>query len=169
MTVEEINSFLEEFQNASDRATAVLGAAYLDEVIGDLLVAFMIDENSFVNASILGRGTGRGILDSFSKRTDMAYALGLLRSDEKRDMSLIRKIRNSFAHEIQSLSFDTDEIRNRCFELKSAKDTLEGPLKGSMFEDTPRFRFTLSVAMIGNFISYRTQHVVQHRTIFPQV
>jgi len=60
-------------------------------------------------------------LGTFSARIDAAYCLGLLSKDENRDLHLIRKIRNDFAHKLIDMSFESQEIASRCRELKGAR------------------------------------------------
>lgn len=109
-----------EFQDESERAAAVLAAAYLDHLLGELLTATMTAEPEEVEELLFQKGSGP--LGTFSARIDTAYCLGLLSRDERRDLHLIRKIRNNFAHELTGMSFEgTQIIANRCRELKSAK------------------------------------------------
>jgi len=42
---DDINTFMQVFQNESDRATAILGAAVLDESLRQLLSAFFLDDD----------------------------------------------------------------------------------------------------------------------------
>jgi DNA-binding MltR family transcriptional regulator len=109
-----------EFQDESDRAAAVLAAAYLDHLLGELIAATMTAEPEEVEELLFQKGNGP--LGTFSACINTAYCLGLLSGDEWRDLHLIRKIRNDFAHELTGMSFEgTQTIANRCRELKSAK------------------------------------------------
>lgn len=47
----------------------------------------------------------------------MCSALGLISEDECHDLTLIRKIRNEFAHNMQA-SFDDQAIKSRCKALR---------------------------------------------------
>ena len=58
-----------------------------------------------------------GPLGSFSARIDLAYALGLIGKKAARDLHLIRKIRNDFAHDPKTIMFDDDRVAKRCSEL----------------------------------------------------
>jgi len=117
--VELMLELTNEFQNESDRAAAVLVAAYLDYLLGELIAAKMTVEPEEVEKMLYQKGNGP--LGTFSARINTAYCLGLLSKDELRDLNLIRKIRNDFAHQLIGMSFDTEIIANRCRELKSAK------------------------------------------------
>jgi hypothetical protein len=67
-------------------------------------------------------------LGSFSVRIDMAYILGLIGPQARRDLHLIRKIRNDFGHNIDPVTFDHEPIANRCRELHfHAFDKSESP------------------------------------------
>jgi hypothetical protein len=44
----DLTGFLEEFRRESDRAAAILGAAYLDEELLQLLTEFLIDDENEV-------------------------------------------------------------------------------------------------------------------------
>ena len=48
----------------------------------------------------------------------MAYLLDLINKDQYDDLNLIRKIRNSFAHQLDAVTFDFPEIKSRCSHLK---------------------------------------------------
>jgi hypothetical protein len=58
-----------------------------------------------------------GPLGSFSARIELCYALGLSPKQVRRDLILIRKIRNDFAHQAKTLTFDDPGIADRCAEL----------------------------------------------------
>jgi DNA-binding MltR family transcriptional regulator len=91
---EQWQEWMEEFQAESDRACAVLGAAFLDEQLRSLLESFFVDDQRKVKELFYQSGP----LASFSSRTSLAYVLGFLSPSEVHDLDLIRKIRNDFAH-----------------------------------------------------------------------
>jgi hypothetical protein len=57
-------------------------------------------------------------LSSLSNKIELALAFGLISQLEYRNLTLIRRIRNEFAHKIGELSFDSSAISNRCTELE---------------------------------------------------
>jgi len=107
------NAFLDEFNRESDRAAVILGAARLDENLRQILTAFLLPVTS----------TGDDLLDvdrplgTFSARVAMCHRLGLISADLARALTLIRKIRNSFAHELRSSSLETGAHSDRVREL----------------------------------------------------
>ena len=108
-----------ELEKESDRGMALLAASYLEFLLGSLVITKMLVEPSEAQKMLLEGPNAP--LATFSSRIDMAYCLGLLNHDQKRDLNLIRKIRNVFAHEFMRVSFDTPQIASRCNELKSAQ------------------------------------------------
>jgi mannitol operon repressor len=108
-----------ELGEESDRAMAVLAAAYMDHLLGNLIISVMTVEDKEVE-DLLFDGPNAP-LGSFSSRINMAYCLGLLSRNQRKDLDIIRKVRNQFAHEFIGVSFDTEGIANRCRELESAK------------------------------------------------
>ena len=106
--------WLEEFQGESDRACAVLAAAFLDQLLEKLLRAFFIDNKKVISKLLYDQRP----LGNFSSRIHAAFALDLIADVEYRDLHLIRKIRNDFAHQLVGLSFKSSKIENRCLELQ---------------------------------------------------
>ncbi|RAT95702.1 MltR family transcriptional regulator [Brevibacillus sp. Leaf182] len=105
--------FRRTLTDETDRGCALMAGAFLDDQIKYLLKDFLVDDKrSFDNLF-----SGTGGLSSFSSRIEMAYLLGLISPSIKRDLNLIRKIRNKFAHSAQKISFDTSGISDRCNDL----------------------------------------------------
>lgn len=100
------NEFLKEFQGESDRAAAVLGAAFLDIHLERLLESFFVEGHPKITSEVLDRGSA----GTFAARIKMALCLGLLTEEEYADLELIREIRNAFAHDLQGVAFSNNEI-----------------------------------------------------------
>lgn len=138
--------WMDEFQNESDRACALLGAAFLDDQLRQLLEHFFVDDRQ-----IAGLFENASALSTFSSRIELAFALGFIALRELRDLRIIRKIRNDFAHGLMGLSFQSDGISSRCRELKQC-DVITSP---EGIQTTNRDRFVLSVVMLANWIAIR--------------
>ena len=111
---QDVNGFLEEFQGETDRATAVLGAAFLDEQIYQLLHAFFVDDDQ-EKEEMLGVEKPLG---SFGARIRLAYCVGLLPREDFEDLKTIKNIRNAFAHKLHGLAFDDSGIAKECNKLR---------------------------------------------------
>ncbi len=94
-----------EFHAASDRAFAVLGAAYMDELLEELLRATFI-EDAEATERLLGM---TGPIGSNGARYNLAYSLALISKEERDDLKTIARIRNRFAHEYSAVGFDDDD------------------------------------------------------------
>jgi hypothetical protein len=93
-------AFVEEFKNESDRAAVVLGAAKLDSILAQILDRFMLPSLSSTDELLEGDSP----LATFSSRINACYRLGLISSEFAKSLHLVRKIRNSFAHETSGCS-----------------------------------------------------------------
>jgi len=109
----EFERFAEEFKNESDRAAVVLGGAQLDLLLYQLLDAFLLPVTSGKDELLEGDSP----LATFSARINVSYRLGLIDEDLARALHLVRRIRNSFAHEISSASLAAGTHRDRVREL----------------------------------------------------
>jgi len=110
---DQIYPMLRELENESDRGAALIGAAFIEEALGELLQGVMVDDRKAVK-DLLGRS-----LSNFSARIALANCLGLLDSDIYEDLGLIRDIRNRFAHRHHVVSFQDEEITKQCFKLRT--------------------------------------------------
>lgn len=129
---------MEEFQKESDRAAVIVGAAFLDEHLLDLLRGFLVADGE-ANRLLAPDGP----LGSFGTRIRAAYCMGLISNDERNDLVLVQRIRNAFAHDLHGLSFDNERIKSRCLQLSAGAHTLGGELANS-----PRQRFVTGVVIL---------------------
>lgn len=104
---------MEELTEQTDRGAALLAAAYLDDALKEMLQKrFVGQQNETVKAF-----QGNGPLATFSSRIMIAFLLGLITEMERRDMDLIRRIRNDFAHLHEAVDFSEPPHSQRCLEL----------------------------------------------------
>ena len=153
---EQWKESLEEFQAESDRGCALLGAAFLDEQLRVLLEAFLVDDPKRIGKLL----SGFGPLATFEARTSLAYALGFLSDEERRDLDLLRKVRNDFAHNLHGVSFRSPEVEDRCKELASCNI---GLLPGGA--DHARNRFTLAVVQLASIVALRRLSIRGERRV----
>jgi hypothetical protein len=59
----------------------------------------------------------RGLLESFGAKITMGHALDLYGKQTRRNLDILRQVRNLFAHDISQLTFATPEIAHACREL----------------------------------------------------
>lgn len=112
----EFWSFLEEFKNESDRAAVILAGAKLDLLLYQLIQKCLKPCTSRSDELL----DGDAPLGSFSARIAMAHRLSLVDDEFCRVLHLIRRIRNSFAHELRGATLDSGAHRDRVRELVAA-------------------------------------------------
>jgi hypothetical protein len=96
---------------ASERSAVIVGAAQLDTVLEQFLITVLQpgdDKQLF--------GT-YGLLGTTSSKINIASRLGIIDADVKRTLELIRRIRNDFAHSLETATLSEGTQRNRLNEL----------------------------------------------------
>lgn len=145
---DEVFSFRRALSEETDRGCALLASAYLDEQLEVLLRAFFIDKPAEADKLL----NGREPLATFSARVQLCLCLGLLPKSTIRELHLIRRIRNEFAHVSEPLSFDTPAMVDRCKELGAHDIFREDQL-------APRKRFIRATLGIAGVIETQVRTV----------
>jgi hypothetical protein len=106
-TSAQITAAVKEIQEQTDRGSAIVGAAMLEEILAVVLQKRMVDMNRDHYDSFFGlTGPGGGL----SSKIELFHAFGLCNDSLYKAMHDIRGIRNKFAHRIEPLTFDEPEI-----------------------------------------------------------
>ena len=126
--------FTNEFANESDRASVILAAAMLDQAVETLLRAGLVPNSSQSDPLFEGPYAPGG---SFSAKIEIAYRVGIISRLEAKNLNLIRKIRNQFAHNVTGCSFEDASVHSRVVELvksagvvSTAQDIRDGYIDG---------------------------------------
>lgn len=101
-------AFFEELGRESERAAAILCAAWMDHLLRLRL------EQTYSHGSIKARRAlfeANGPFATFSSKINAAFCAGWLDADVYHDLQTIRKIRNEFAHQAQGLSMESSRIK----------------------------------------------------------
>lgn len=150
---EDSRRFMEDLQKETDRGVALVGAAFLDDVLAALLRAAMVDDSKITNKLLEYPGP----VSTSAARADLAYCMGLLGPDMYADLKVIREVRNRFGHSHVPASFEDAEIARLCGQLKTARLIKPEPCTAS------RLLFILAVVMIANHLmlgGLRAKHPV---------
>jgi hypothetical protein len=102
-------SFFDELGRESERATAILAAAWIDKLLERKLAQLFSGGNAKARAKLFAAS---GPFASFSAKINAAFCVGWLDADVHNDLDVIRRIRNEFAHQIQGLSMESPKIRS---------------------------------------------------------
>jgi DNA-binding MltR family transcriptional regulator len=145
----KIESFRRALTKESDRGCGLFATAYIDKALSDLLFV------SLVSAKEIERDLFEGTapLGSFSARIKMGYYLGLISSSCRRDLDILRKIRNDFAHDPDIMSFEEPAVAQRCRSLRFSYHA----------EDkSPRLHFTAATFGVLSLIHVATLKAKPH-------
>lgn len=112
--VEEFQNFRNSLNQESDRGSALMAAAFIDNKIGELLHSFLIDNKKIYERLF----ESNGALVTFSSKIDLAFLLGLIPKNIFDDLHLLRKIRNDFAHNASFMTFESNPIKERCYSFR---------------------------------------------------
>jgi hypothetical protein len=93
-----------------------MAAEYLSNELNEALRGFFVDDRGVCDSML---EESNGALAKLSSRIDSAYLVGLIGPVARREMHLVRKIRNEFAHSYKPLTFSDANIANRCRELRA--------------------------------------------------
>jgi DNA-binding MltR family transcriptional regulator len=130
--------FDDALRGETDRAAAVLGAAYLDDHLEKVFRARLRSETPDTVYRY------RGPLGDFASKIDLAFALGWITTELRDDLHVIREIRNKFAHDPDHLlAFEDQSIRDLTKNLRSQRYVTENIavlLASLSVEDTPSKR-----------------------------
>jgi hypothetical protein len=126
--LEGIRVSAEKLARLTHAGVAMVVAAALDRLLEDALLTKFVQLNRDMRDNIFG---DYGTLQSFSAKIDLALALGLADRETYRRLSLVRKVRNCFAHTEGFLDFDSPAIRTLLSPYIGTSSKLE-PIDGFM-------------------------------------
>lgn len=129
-SAKESMDFRNTLNAETDRGCALMAAAYLENRLELLIKAFLIEkaDDDLFNFN--------GAFGTFSSKIHVAYALGLIPNNLYKDLDILRRIRNEFAHRAEPTDFTTSCVENRinAFHFVDTKDL-----------PRPRSKFTRTV------------------------
>jgi len=104
------DELFEALSRESDRGLILVSASYLDEALERLLRARFSIEHKKSKSMIDPLFNTFGPLSTFSAKIKMSYAIDLIEKWVYRDLEILRKLRNEFAHSIGPAVFDSAEV-----------------------------------------------------------
>lgn len=118
-TQELLQSYLHDAnaENASGthRGVVLVWASIVDDVLLRILKAHFVEMNGDQRDALFGP---LGPVGSFSSKTKICFAMGLIARDEMVAIDELRSIRNKFAHKI-GVDLTDEELVNRCLSFGS--------------------------------------------------
>jgi len=150
----DLAHFFAELQRETDRGLPLVAAALIDEKLFEALQSFMCAGK----AADRLLGEPNAPLGTLSARIEACFALGLIDAFEYQEISLIRKIRNVFAHSKHGLSFKDEKVVGLCASLKS-----DLPQGSDYPINEARFRFINATVCLSLRLYYRSAWVAKER------
>lgn len=111
-----VMEFRRSLSRETDRGCALMAAECLSDQLSELLRAHFVEDRKVCDRVFDGMN---GALSTFSSRIEFAYLLGHIGVVARRELHLIRKIRNEFAHGYRPLAFADEGVAVRCHELRA--------------------------------------------------
>ena len=107
----------ELYGGKNDRATAVILGSILETALESLLKATLRPQLNSDDKRVLFDFDGP--LGTFSSKTILAFSIGVIGPISRRDLDLIRLLRNEFAHSRRHFKFSTPEVSEVCRHLQT--------------------------------------------------
>jgi DNA-binding MltR family transcriptional regulator len=88
--------------------TTMMIAAALDRLLETALTSKMTRDSREVRDSLFGEF---GVLRAFSAKIELSFAMGIVDRQAQRQLTMIRKVRNTFAHTDDLLTFESEAVQ----------------------------------------------------------
>jgi hypothetical protein len=148
----DLYGFDSEFQVASERGKAILGAARLDDLLRELIIRHLIRDKEKTNNLL------DGPLQSFGNRIAAAHCLGSITERERQNLRQIQDIRNAFAHNLHDVSFEHEWIVDKCESIEFPENSTKPGAEYSSLQ-----RFQMAVMQLDFQLQYRIEEATDCR------
>ena len=112
-SIDDLDAMEKEFYGENDRSCGILMVSLVENGLETTLRRTLVRGKP--HSDLFGFEGGLG---TFSSKIAMAYAIGLFGTKTNHDLSLIRLLRNKFAHCRRPLKFSTPVVKNVCASLQ---------------------------------------------------
>ncbi len=142
-----------DYSENSDRAVAIVGPAFLDTLLTEILMNFFVDDDKEVLKLLQPEGS----LGTFGAKVSACYCLGLIGQIVKTDLRLVAKIRNRFAHDLRA-NFSDAKIAGWCKSLRWHKQLFSETPSGATDRDLFQVGVNQLVAHLHGLVSLARNH-----------
>ena len=148
----ELAWFKKELPSESNRGQVMVVSAYLEDLVERALRVFL--PNSDAKKSLLDGAMAP--ISKFAAKTSLAHCLGLLTQQEYNNLTIVRKIRNKFAHKVH-ISFETPDVAALVANLDFALAQLDtNPITKPI---EPHYRFQLATSALLSALHDRSDRI----------
>jgi len=100
-----------EIAKGSDRSAAILLGVYAQDALNGMMRSSIPRLDKRTLSDLFGQN---GPFYSFYSTILMAHAMELIDDGTKKQLTIIRQVRNAFAHALRPISFRTPEVAEAC-------------------------------------------------------
>ena len=153
---DRLHLFLNASRSETDRGRALVAASLIEEMLEEILRSYLLEISSTKKLFEAPNAP----FSTLSAKTLACRSLGLISTAEFRDIELVRKIRNAFAHSVMC-SFEDQQIQDWSKALKvgmSLLDELEDGHKSRVDDGKQRFSM-VTTSLVGGL--YNRAHYVK--------
>ncbi|WP_205275550.1 MltR family transcriptional regulator, partial [Morganella morganii] len=105
-----IKSYFSILRSESDKGAVLVASSVFEDALKDLITARIYPSKDKRDPLFSGEGAP---LFSFGAKIEMAYRLGVLSDGVREQLTIFRRLRNEFAHNIDKHSFDDPAVKDR--------------------------------------------------------
>ena len=182
--IQRRDELFQALSKESDRGVVLISASFLEEALEALIRARFSIRHTKSKSSINPLFDSFGPLSSFSAKLKICYAMDLIGEWMYRDLEIVRKLRNDFAHSVGIARFDLPEVVQLTKKLKAADLAVTaitkeeaGTKKAKKIKITKksrskltkanmeRGRFEMSVSFIGALLYFLTRILSSDETL----
>jgi Mannitol repressor len=109
----------DEIEASSDRAAAIVSAAFLDDQLTVALKSRLHQDKRIIDDMF----DQSGALGTFSAKINLAFLIGMFSKEAIQDLHIIRKVRNEFAHELATKNFKSQRVADLIKNMQLIKKT----------------------------------------------
>ena len=155
LDLKQLQRMADAVKGESERGIVLINATILDDVLKQSIESHLVGHKD-VKRLTEGFNAPIGILHS---RILLSFAIGLISEDEYKQLELIRKIRNEFAHNVEA-SFQSQRVVSHCHLLS------QSPLFANIQNSPAKDVFVMSAAFLILIIQSRLPEVSRQRLYY---
>lgn len=156
---DRLNLFLTSSNNETDRGRALVVASLIEEMLEEILRNFLL-ENKETKTLFEAPNAP---LSNFSAKSLLCRSLGLISKTEFKDIDILRRIRNEFAHHVLC-TFEQQKIADLAASLTTGMEHLDHLPKGNKLRvEDPKSRFGMVSTSLVTRLYNRAHYVKKAR------
>lgn len=155
LDLKQLERMADAIKSESERGVVLINATILDEVLKEAIESHLVEHK---DVKKLTEGFNAPI-GTFHSRILLSFAIGLIPEDEYKQLELIRKIRNEFAHNVEA-SFESKSVVSHCWSLAHS------PLFANLQDSSPKDVYVMSAVLLNVVIQSRLPETSRQRLFY---